>query len=81
MQKLSKVLVRLSVKRSHLRLEKVHGSNQSKMCQWMTYSVEFHQLITIHIFGLIQWGELDVLGRQSIIAERAFDSVEVMGTH
>jgi hypothetical protein len=38
-------------------------------------------LITIHIFGLVQWGELDVLWRQSIITKGALDSVEVVGTH
>lgn len=47
----------------------------------VTYLVEGHQLLTIHLLGLVQRSELDILGWQSIVGERALDSAQVMGTN
>ena len=42
--------------------------------------VELHQLLGIHLLGLVQGDELDVLRGESLIGERSLDSIQVMGT-
>lgn len=40
--------------------------------------VECHQLFSIHLLGLIQGDEVDVLGWQSFVGEGALDRIEIM---
>lgn len=46
-----------------------------------TYLVESHQFLAVHLLGLFQWDELDVLGRQSLVRERALNVVQIMSTN
>lgn len=46
----------------------------------MPYLVEVHQLLTVHLLGLVQWNELDVLRGLSLIREGALNGVQIMGT-
>jgi len=43
--------------------------------------VEGHQLLSVHLLGLVQGDEADVLRRQSLVCERALDGVEVVCTN
>lgn len=45
----------------------------------LPYLVEGHQLLTIHLLGLVQRDKLDVLGRQSLVGERALNGVQIVG--
>lgn len=47
----------------------------------LTYLVEGHQLLAVHLLGLLQRDKLDVLGRQSLIREGTFNGVQVMGAN
>ena len=44
-----------------------------------SYLVEVHQLLTIHLLGLVKRGELDVLRGERLVGERSLDSVEIVG--
>jgi hypothetical protein len=46
----------------------------------LPYLVEGHQLLAIHLLGLVQRDELDVLGGLSFVGEGALDGVQIMGT-
>lgn len=45
-----------------------------------SYLIESHQFLGVHFFGLVQWHEFDVLGRQSIVGEGTRNGVKIMGT-
>jgi hypothetical protein len=45
------------------------------------YIVEGHQFLSVHLLGLVQGSEFDVLRREGLIGERALDSVEVVSTN
>lgn len=47
----------------------------------MPYLVEVHQLLAIHLLGLVQRDKLDVLGGQSLVGEGALDGVQIVGTN
>lgn len=46
-----------------------------------TYLVEGHQFFSIHLLGLVQGSEFNVLGREGLVGERTLDSVEVVSTN
>jgi len=46
----------------------------------LPYLVESHQLLAIHLLGLVQWDKLDVLRGQSLVGKGALDSVQIVGT-
>jgi len=43
--------------------------------------VKGHELLCVHVLLLVQWSKLNILGCQSLIGERALDSVEIMGSN
>jgi hypothetical protein len=45
------------------------------------YLIEVHQFLSIHLLGLVQRGELDVLGRVGLIGEGTLDGIQVVGTN
>jgi hypothetical protein len=46
-----------------------------------TYLVEGHQFLSVHLLGLVQGSEFNILGREGLVGERALDSVEVVSTN
>lgn len=44
------------------------------------YLVEAHQLFAVHLLGLVQGSELDVLGGLSLVGEGALDFVQIVST-
>lgn len=43
-----------------------------------TCLVESHQLLSIHLLGLVQRSELDILGWQGLVGERTLDGVKIV---
>lgn len=51
------------------------------ICKYeLSYLVEGHQLLAIHLLGLVQWDKFNVLRGQGLIGERPLDGVQVVGT-
>ena len=42
--------------------------------------VESHQLLTVHLLGLVQGSELDILGRTSLIGEGPLNGIQIVST-
>lgn len=45
------------------------------------YLIEGHQFLSVHLLGLVQGSEFNVLGRKGLVGERSLDSVEVVSTN
>lgn len=46
-----------------------------------THLIEFHELMAIHLLGLVEGSKDNVLWLASLIGERSLDGVQVMGSH
>lgn len=44
------------------------------------YFVELHHFFSVHLLGLVERSKLDVLRRQGLVGERAFDRVQIVGS-
>jgi hypothetical protein len=47
------------------------GNSQPGLC---TYLIELHQLLPIHLLGLVQWNELDLFRWEGLVCEGTLNS-------
>jgi hypothetical protein len=44
----------------------------------ITDFVKLHELVSVHLLGLIEWNESNLIRRKGLVGEWAFDFIQVM---